>query len=78
MGVKLTVTEEAADLLADYPWHGNVRELKNLAEYLVYLDKRIIEAKDILPGAEMADASTRKASPRRSRLPQAEGPGKEH
>jgi DNA-binding NtrC family response regulator len=43
------VAPEAAELLVRYPWHGNVRELKNCAEYLACLDKRAIEARDLQP-----------------------------
>jgi transcriptional regulator with PAS, ATPase and Fis domain len=49
MGIRLTFVEEAAEMLVAYPWHGNVRELKNLAEYLAYLEKNVIESKDLLP-----------------------------
>jgi len=45
MGVDLAMTAETAALLVAYPWHGNVRELKNCVEYLAYLDKRTIEAR---------------------------------
>lgn len=31
-------SKEAEDMLAGYPWHGNVRELKNLIERLVVLE----------------------------------------
>lgn len=78
MGVKLTVTETAAAMLVDYPWHGNVRELKNLAEYLAYLDKRVIEPKDILPVLKWPHAHIKNEHPIASAFPEAAGPEKEH
>ena len=49
LGVELSITRETEELLVRYPWHGNVRELKNCAEYLAYLDKRTIEPRDLAP-----------------------------
>jgi transcriptional regulator with PAS, ATPase and Fis domain len=49
LGAELTLTPETAELLVRYPWHGNVRELKNCVEYLAYLDQRAIEARDLEP-----------------------------
>src|SRR5208337_1363447 len=49
VGAELTLTPETAELLVRYPWHGNVRELKNCVEYLAYLDQRAIEARDLEP-----------------------------
>jgi transcriptional regulator with PAS, ATPase and Fis domain len=77
MGVQLTWTEEVADLLMDYPWHGNVRELKNLAEYLAYLDKRMIEAKDVLPMLKWPDRHGERQEPMTSSFPEVAGPEKE-
>jgi len=56
IGVELAMSPEAEGLLARYPWHGNVRELKNCAEYLAYLDKRTIEARDLAPILKWPDA----------------------
>lgn len=33
--IKKTISEEAIDILAGAPWHGNIRELKNLIERIV-------------------------------------------
>lgn len=42
--------EEAKSLLANYPWRGNVRELKNIAEQISVLTKKpIIHAADLQP-----------------------------
>jgi transcriptional regulator with PAS, ATPase and Fis domain len=56
IGVELAMTPETTELLVRYPWHGNVRELKNCAEYLAYLDKRTIEARDLAPILKWPDA----------------------
>ena len=40
-------TDEAKNLLIDYDWNGNVRELRNCVEYLVNLDLSQIESKDL-------------------------------
>jgi len=42
-----TLTEKAKNMLIDYDWNGNVRELKNCVEYLVNLDLNQIDAKDL-------------------------------
>ncbi len=42
-----TLTEKAKNILIDYNWNGNVRELKNCVEYLVNLDLSQIDAKDL-------------------------------
>ncbi|MDR3669362.1 MAG: sigma 54-interacting transcriptional regulator [Holophaga sp.] len=63
IGVELTITPETAELLVRYPWHGNVRELKNCAEYLAYLDKRTIEARDLAPFLKWPEAGPRGGDP---------------
>jgi len=78
MGTGLALTREASDLLADYPWHGNIRELKNLAEYLAYLDKRMIGPKDILPVLKWPSGPRGTREPASAPFPEAEGPEKEH
>jgi sigma-54 dependent transcriptional regulator, acetoin dehydrogenase operon transcriptional activator AcoR len=78
MGVNLTVTEETAEMMVEYPWHGNVRELKNLAEYLAYLDKRIIEPKDIAPLLKWPSAEKGRLQSMDSVFPEVKGPEKEH
>lgn len=49
--------EEAKNLLANYPWPGNVRQLKNMAEQLSVLSKdkivTAVELKKFLPEARM-------------------------
>ncbi len=40
------LTEDAQQLLANYPWPGNVRQLKNIAEQIAVLEKeRLIDAR---------------------------------
>lgn len=41
-------TNEAADMLMNYDWHGNVRELKNVVESVVILEGENIVTKEIL------------------------------
>lgn len=43
MGKEIPViTEEAMKLLVNYEWHGNVRELKNLIQRLLFYDEKIV------------------------------------
>lgn len=43
MGKEMPViTEEAMKLLINFEWHGNVRELKNLIQRLLFYDEKII------------------------------------
>jgi two-component system, NtrC family, nitrogen regulation response regulator NtrX len=45
---KKSITLEALELLCRYPWHGNVRELKNFVERLtIMVEKDVIEPKDV-------------------------------
>ena len=41
-----TLTEKAKELLLNYSWNGNVRELRNYVEYFVNLDLKEIDAKN--------------------------------
>lgn len=42
----IQLTEDAQQLLANYPWPGNVRQLKNIAEQIAVLEKeRVVDAK---------------------------------
>ncbi len=63
IGVELAVTAETEELLVRYPWHGNVRELKNCAEYMAYLDKRTIEARDLAPILKWPDRARQGEDP---------------
>lgn len=47
IAAKFTITEEVEKIFSNYPWYGNIRELKNCVEYLAYLDKDSIDVKDI-------------------------------
>ena len=42
-------TTEALERLSDYPWPGNIRELKNLVEYLRHLETSEIGIRELLP-----------------------------
>lgn len=42
-----TLTNKAKEILLKYSWNGNVRELRNCVEYLVNLDLKVIDDKDL-------------------------------
>ncbi|MFA5448486.1 MAG: sigma 54-interacting transcriptional regulator, partial [Sphaerochaeta sp.] len=45
---KPTITDEAIAMLDAFPWHGNIRELRNAAERLAILHTReVVNAEDI-------------------------------
>lgn len=48
-GKKFELNEEVWTVFMQYPWKGNVRELKNCIEYLSFLDKPEIELADLPP-----------------------------
>ncbi len=78
MGVGVTLTQKAADVLTSYPWYGNVRELKNLAEYLAYLDKQVIEEKDIMPVLKWPTPARGAGDARAACVPASTDPGQDH
>ncbi len=41
------LSEDALALLLENPWEGNVRELRNAVEYMAYLDKPLIQERDL-------------------------------
>ena len=47
MDIEFTLSYEVENIFYNYPWYGNVREIKNCVEYLASLDKDLIEEKDI-------------------------------
>ena len=47
MGQSLKLTPEARQVIADYPWYGNIRELRNCVEYLSFLEKPEITERDL-------------------------------
>ncbi len=47
MGKELTFSDEASKRLRSHRWNGNIRELKNVIEYLESLGKRHIETGDL-------------------------------
>ena len=46
-------SSEAMAILLEYPWPGNIRELKNLVDYLAFLEKDLIDVQDIDPIIQM-------------------------
>ncbi|MFN3813727.1 MAG: sigma-54 interaction domain-containing protein [Aquificaceae bacterium] len=53
-GKKVTIDFKAIELMNEYPWYGNVRELENTIERLVILKEGIIKEND-LPSYFFAD-----------------------
>lgn len=51
-----SLSDEAHDFLKSYSWPGNIREVRNLAEYLDSLDEKIIKT-DILPASMLKRAA---------------------
>ena len=51
-----TLTADASQLLVGYEWPGNVRQLRNVAERLVLLDRRRPLAPDDLPAEVLPDS----------------------
>lgn len=47
IGADFTLSPEAEQRLLLHRWEGNVRELRNLAEYLKYMGSQVITAKDM-------------------------------
>jgi DNA-binding NtrC family response regulator len=48
-GTKITIDSEVIEILKQYPFHGNVREIKNLMERLVLLSKNGVIDKTTIP-----------------------------
>lgn len=46
--IKLNLTQDAREKMINYYWDGNIRELKNVVEYLQNLAKETIEYSDLL------------------------------
>ncbi len=45
-----SVSPKVEKALLSHSWRGNIRELRNYAEYFSYLDKPVIEEEDLPPG----------------------------
>ncbi|MGQ0793371.1 MAG: sigma 54-interacting transcriptional regulator [Deltaproteobacteria bacterium] len=57
-----TFANDAMDMLLDYPWHGNVRELKNAVEFSVIRCRgAVIQPEDLPP--EVVDSSDLRFAP---------------
>lgn len=44
------LSEQVCQVLKDHPFRGNIRELRNYAEYFAFLDKPVILYEDLPPG----------------------------
>jgi transcriptional regulator with PAS, ATPase and Fis domain len=49
LGGDFTLASDAVDLLRNHRWDGNIRELRNCVEYLIYVGDSTIHAKDLPP-----------------------------
>lgn len=47
MNNKFILSKEAIDKMLNYDWPGNIRELRNVIEYLINLNKEIVNSEDI-------------------------------
>jgi transcriptional regulator with PAS, ATPase and Fis domain len=47
MNTNIQLTNEVAEILNDYSWRGNVRELRNVVEFLASKGKAVIEVNDL-------------------------------
>lgn len=47
LDVKFNLSDDVVEIFKTYNWEGNIRELRNLAEYCSYLGKNIIEVSDL-------------------------------
>ena len=47
LDIDFKLSEEVVKIFKSYHWEGNIRELRNLAEYCSYLGKNIIEVSDL-------------------------------
>lgn len=47
LGGKFTLTDCVKEALMNHSWDGNIRELRNYMEYLVYLDQEVVECSDL-------------------------------
>jgi DNA-binding NtrC family response regulator len=61
-----TISSEAMEYLLRYPWHGNIRELKNVVERIMILEnKETIEASDLPESIRNGRTSAERASAHR-------------
>ena len=47
VSIKKQFSKEAIQLLKEYNWTGNIRELRNVVERLIILGEKEVSAKDI-------------------------------
>ncbi len=50
LGSHFSISSKVKRELLDHSWRGNIRELRNYAEYFSYLDKPVIDVEDLPPG----------------------------
>ena len=60
LGGQFALSDEVRSLFRAYPWHGNVRELHNVAEYLNFTGHKLITERE-LPPTFLAGTNGRKA-----------------
>lgn len=48
-GGSFILSEEVREMLLDYGWPGNIRELQNVVEYLSFTGQEVIQAEDLPP-----------------------------
>ena len=49
LGGQFALSDEVRSLFRAYPWHGNVRELHNVAEYLNFTGHKLITERELPP-----------------------------
>lgn len=59
MGGQFTLSEEISCLFREYPWYGNIRELRNVAEYLNFTGHAVITRADLPPTFQMREQKAR-------------------
>ena len=47
VNAKKNIDDDAIDLLKEYDWTGNIRELRNVVERLIILSGKSISAEDV-------------------------------
>lgn len=52
IGKRMEMSRSAQNVLEEYPWKGNIRELRNAVEYMSNLEKNRIEQEDLPPAQQ--------------------------
>jgi len=79
-GSSFQLSDPVRQALQSHYWRGNVRELKNFADYFSFLDKPVIEYEDLPPGffsnmAQQDEKSREQPAGVRRRAPSSPDPG---